>query len=192
MRRQLHEIRPKMVEPWNWSPYGDAAGQSSATFYNTTWSLVRYAIDRYGASDAGFLGALNRSTLSGVANLSQVAGVSIDRLLGQWGLALYADDWPGLAPGNPDLTFATWNLRSIYAGLAGDPGWRASYPTPYPLRPVPLTLGAFTSTRTGLRGGAHAYFELTGTHTTPQLLALGGASGAALSPFVRLALVRLP
>jgi hypothetical protein len=192
MRRQLNEIRPKMVEPWNWSPYGDGTGQSGSVFYNTTWSLVRYAIDRYGTSDAGFLGALNRGPSVGIENLTQVTGVPMDRLLGEWGLALYVDDLPGLPTSAPTPGFASWNLRSIYAGLANDPVWRNTYTTPYPLRAVPLSYGSFLALRPGLRGGAHAYFELSGTHDAPQLLALNGVGGALPSPFLRLAIMRLP
>jgi hypothetical protein len=180
-----------MVEPWNWSPYGDGAGQSGSVFYNTTWSLVRYAIDRYGTSDAAFLGGLNRSTANGIDNLTQVTGIPMERLIGEWGLALYVDDWPGLPAGNAP-GFSTWNLRSIYAGLNSDPAWRNTYTTPYPLRPVALSFGSFSASRTGVRGGAHAFFELSGTQTGPQLLAVTGANGAPPSALVRVAIMRLP
>ena len=75
MRRQFNEILPKLSAPWNWSPYGDGTGQSGAVFYNSTWSLVRYASDRYGTSDRQFLTALTQATLAGTANLAAVAGV---------------------------------------------------------------------------------------------------------------------
>jgi len=192
MRRQLHEIRPKMLEPWNWSPFGDGTGQSGSVFYNTVWSLVRYTIDRYGSSDQAFLTALNNATTSGTANLTAVAGTTWDRLIGGWGLTLYADDFPGLPAGNSDVAFPTWNLRSIYAGLSGDPTWRTSYPNPYPLQPVPLTFGAFSATRTGIRGAAHAYFELSGTQATTQLLRLTAPDGGTVSTSARLAILRLP
>jgi uncharacterized protein YjdB len=192
MRRQFNEILPKLSAPWNWSPYGDGTGQSGAVFYNSTWSLVRYASDRYGTSDRQFLTALTQATLAGTANLAAVAGVSIDRLLALWGLALYTDDLPGLAVGTGDLSFATWNLRSIYAGLNEDPAWRSRFPTPFPITPVPLAFGSFSSVRPGVRGGAHAYYELSGTQGAVQLLRLGGVDGAPLPATGRLAVVRLP
>jgi hypothetical protein len=191
MRRQLNEIRSKLLQPWNWSPYADGTGQSGSVFYNTTWSLVRYTIDRYGRSDADFLGGLNRSTATGIDNLVQVSGVPMDRLLGEWGLALYVDDWPGLSA-DQTIGFRTWNLRSIYAGLSNDPDWRSTYTTPYPVQPVHLPFGSFTSTRTGVRGGAHAYFELTGRQTLPQVLSVTGLNGAPPSAFTRVAIMRLP
>ena len=92
MRRQFNEIRDKLLQPWNWSPFGDGTGQAGSVFYNTTWSLVRYTADRYGTSDVAFLRALTNSAATGIANLTAVAGVSFDQLIGGWGLALFADD----------------------------------------------------------------------------------------------------
>lgn len=191
MRRQFNEIRPKLEEPWNWSPYGDGNGQSGAIFYNTTWSLVRYAIDRFGTSDAAFFTALTNGTTSGITTLTTLTGVSMERLLGGWGLALYADDYPGVATVNPDASFLTWNLRDIYAGLNADPLWASTYTKPYPITPVALTFGSFVAQRTGIRGGAHAYFEISGTPNTPQLLDLRGIGGTAMPSNLRLAIMRL-
>jgi uncharacterized protein YjdB len=191
MRRQFNEIRPKLLEPWNWSPYGDAIGQSGSVFYQTVWSLVRYAIDRYGASDAAFLGALTNSLTSGTANLATVSGVPMERLIGGWGLALYADDYPGLGTANADVIVPTWNLRDIYAGLNADPGWSTRWNTPFPIAPVAVPFGAFETTRTGLRGGAHAYFELSGALTGAQLLQLRNVAGGVASTNLRLSILRL-
>ncbi|MBU6367606.1 MAG: IPT/TIG domain-containing protein [Gemmatimonadetes bacterium] len=192
MRRQFNELLPKLTAPWNWSPYGDGTGQSGSVFYQTVWSLVRYASDRYGTTDRQFLTALNQSTQAGTANLAAVAGVPMERLIAQWGLALFTDDLPGLPAGAADLSFATWNFRSIYAGLNADPSWGGRFTTAYPLEATALTFGSFTADRTGLRGGAHAYYQLSGTPGGAQLLRLTGASGGDLPATARLAVVRLP
>ena len=191
MRRQFNEIRPKLLDPWDWSPYGDATGQTGSVFYQTVWSLVRYAIDRYASSDAAFLGALTNSVSSGTTNLAGVAGVPMDRLIGGWGLALYADDYPGLGTANADVIVPTWNLRDIYAGLNADPAWRSRWNSAFPITPVAMPFGAFESTRTGLRGGAHAYFELSGAPTAPQLLQLRSVTGGVASTNLRLSILRL-
>ncbi|MES2179465.1 MAG: Ig-like domain-containing protein [Gemmatimonadota bacterium] len=190
MRRHFNEIRNKLQQPWTWSIYGDGAGQSGSVFYQTTWSLVRYAIDRYGVSDAAFLTALVSSRATGLSNLSAVAGVPAEQLLGMWTLALYADDYPGLASPSADIQFPTWNLRSIYQGLNTDPNWSSSFPTPFPITPVALPMGAFTAQRSGLRGGANAYFELSGL-ALYQLLNVHSLSGGTASPNLRLAIARL-
>ncbi len=191
MRRQFNEVKPKLDEPWNWSPYGDATGQSGAVFYNTTWSLVRYAGDRYGTSDAAFFTALTNGTTTGVNTLTALTGVSMDRLIGGWGLALYADDYPGLGVVNNDASFLTWNLRDIYGGLSADPLWSSTYTRPFPIAPVALTFGSFVAQRTAIRGGAHAYFEISGTPNTPQLLDLRALGGGTMPSNLRLAIMRL-
>lgn len=191
MRRHFNELREKLIQPWDWSPYGTATGQSGSAFYQIAWSFVRYAIDRYGASDAAFLSALTTSTSSGVANLTSVAGTTIDRLLGGWGMALYADDFPGVPGANADIRFPTWNLRDIYAGLNASPQWRVRWPTLYPVVPTSLPFGSFSAPQPGLRGGSHAYFEFAGASSGGQVLSLRAVTGGAPSGFVRLAVVRL-
>ena len=191
MRRQLREILPKLLDPANWSPYGDGTGQSGAVFYNTVWSLVRWSADRYGTTDAGFLTALTQSTTSGLTNLAAVTGASPEHIIGAWGLALMADDYPGVASLSIDARFPTWNLRSIYAGLNADPAWSSQITSPYPVTTVPVGFGAFTVQRTGVRGGAHLFVELSGSHTSAQLLHLRGAGGAAMPTAARLAIVRV-
>ncbi|HEY0928420.1 MAG TPA: Ig-like domain-containing protein, partial [Gemmatimonas sp.] len=192
MRRQFNEIRPKLLDPWNWSPFGDGSGQSGSVFYQTVWSLVRYTIDRYASSEASFFQALTNTTLEGTANLAAVSGVPFERLIGGWGLALYADDYPDMPGGNRDIDFPTWNLRSIYAGLNADPVWRATYPNAFPMQPVALPFGTFSTTRLGIRGGAHAYYELNGPHTAAQLLNIRNAVGGGVIPAdARVAIVRL-
>ncbi|MCC6316961.1 MAG: Ig domain-containing protein [Gemmatimonadaceae bacterium] len=191
MRRHFNEIRDKLVEPWNWSPYGTATGQAGSVFYQTTWSLVRYTIDRYGSSDEAFLGALTNARTNGTTNLAAVAGVSMDRLIGGWGLALAADDYPGMASPDPDVRFPSWNLRDIYAGLNASPAWTARWNTQYPIRPTPVAMGAFTLQQRGIRGGSHAYFELSGTGAL-QLLGLHGIGSIDAQPDLRIAVLRLP
>ncbi|MBL0173580.1 MAG: Ig-like domain-containing protein [Gemmatimonadaceae bacterium] len=191
VRRQFNEIRNKLIEPWNWSPYGDGTGQSGSIFYQTTWSLVRYAADRYAASDSAFLQALTNATTTGVTNLTAVTGASLDQLIGGWGLALVADDYPGLVNPSPDIQFATWNLRDIYASLNAAPLWTARWNTPFPIAPTPLAYGAFVAQVPVIRGGAHAYFELTGAFTAPQLLNLRTNATTAPGTNLRIAITRL-
>jgi len=191
MRRQFNEIRDKLLEPWNWSPFGDGTGQSGSVFYNTTWSLVRYAADRYANADTAFLRALTNATTTGVTNLTAVAGVSFDRLVGGWGLALFADDYPGLSNPSPDIAFPTWNLRDIYAGLNAAPDWTSRWNTRFPIQPTRLPLGSFFTQRPAIRGGAHAYYDILGTLNIPQLIHLRTSANTALNPSLRIAITRL-
>jgi hypothetical protein len=188
MRRHFNEIRPKLLAPWDYSPFGDAG--SGSTFYQTSWSLVRYTIDRYATSESQFFRSLINSSTNGITNLVNVAGVSLDQLLGGWSLALFADDYPGVAAFDPDIQFPTWNLRSIYAGLNASPSWTGVYPNAFPIPATQLAPGAFTSSLNAMRGGGAAYFELVGLGSR-QLLNLRGAGGANPSANLRIAIARL-
>jgi hypothetical protein len=173
------------------SPFGPSPSDNGSYFYAISWSLVRYAIDRYGTSDATFLTALTQATTFGAANLTARAGVSIDQLLGGWGLALYADDYPGLASPSADIQIPTWNMRSIFTGLNGDFG-APSFPLAYPLVPTALTFGASAPlASTTLRGGGLKHFEFTGTQTAAQLLRLEANGGGLPSTDLRIAIARI-
>ncbi|HEU4559078.1 MAG TPA: IPT/TIG domain-containing protein [Longimicrobium sp.] len=171
------------------SPFGPTPYDNNSYFYATSWSLVRYASDRYGASDEGFLTALNQSSNTGTANLAARAGVSIDQLLGGWALALAADDYPGLAAPGADIRLDTWNLRAIYGGLAKDlPG---SFRT-YPARGASVAFGSLAPFEVSpLHGGGVFTFDLSGTQAAPQLVRLRGSSGAPLPSTVRVAIARV-
>lgn len=190
MFRHFHELSTFLRYPSALSAFGPTAAGGGASFYGTSWSLVRYAIDRYGASEDAFLAALTASTATGTDNLAAVAGVPLETLMGGWALALYADDYPGLARPSAALQMPTWNFRAIYGGLNGDYGF--TFPTPYPLVPVPLAFGAIpTMDVPSVPGGGVAYFELSGKHARAQLLRLRGRQGEPLPSTLRLAIARL-
>ncbi len=190
-RRQFNELLPKLQTPWDWSLFGDGLGQGGSVFYQTVWSLVRYAIDTYGASDAAFLTALTNATATGTTNLAGVTGVPFDQLVGGWSLALYADDYPGLTGASNVVKFQTWNMRNIYNSLNTDLSWAGRFNTPFPIVPTALSFGSFTAQQTGLRGGANAYYELSGSAATAQLLNLRALGGGNPSNLLRIAIVRL-
>jgi hypothetical protein len=172
------------------SPFGPTASDNASYFYATSWSLIRYSLDRYGSSDAAFLTALTDATTSGATNLTARAGVSIDQLLGGWALSFYADDYPGLGAPSPDIQQPTWNFRSIYAGLNADfPG---TYTLTYPLVPQARAFGTFAPVGvTTLYGGGVLWYEISGTQTAPQLLRLEANGGGTPSTNLRIAVARL-
>jgi hypothetical protein len=187
MYRHFSGLLTFMGSPTAYSPFGGTSAGGSS-YYATSWSLVRYAIDRYGASDAAFLTALNSSTTRGTTNLTAAAGVSLEQLMGGWALALYADDYAGLASPGDDLKMPTWNFRSIYSGLATDFG----FPN-YPIVPEALTIGAIGTVSTpSIAGGGVKYYELSGMHGAAQILKLQGAGGGTLPSTLRVAIARLP
>jgi hypothetical protein len=173
------------------SPFGATASDNASYFYAISWSLIRYAVDRYGASDAAFLTAMTNSTTSGMTNMSARAGATTDQILGGWALALAVDDHPSLAgPANPDIQYQTWNFRNIYQGLNTD--FATTYTLPYPQVPTPFSFGSFNAAGiTTLRGGGVLWYELSGTQSNAQLLRVETNGGGLPSSNLRIAVTRL-
>jgi hypothetical protein len=189
MWRHFSSLYSFLGAPSALSPFGRSASDNAAVFYATSWSLVRYAIDRYGVSDNAFLTALNESSTNGATNLAARSGVSMAELLGRWALALYTDDHPGLGAAQ-DLQLATWNLPAVYAGLKQD--FAGTYTRATPLVTTQFQLGTIAPTvRTGLVGGGVSYFELSGMHTAGQVVGLGSTVGGAPPATIRMAIVRV-
>jgi len=172
------------------SPFGATPSDTQNYWYATSWSLIRYAIDRFGVSDADFLTALTQASTTGMTNVSARTGVSNERLLGGWALAFAVDDYPGLTTTNEDIEFTTWNLRSIYAGFNAD--FSGTYTTPYPLVPVARSFGSIAPIDVAtMYGGGILWYQLSGNQTKAQLLRLQGNGGAPISSNLRLAVVRV-
>jgi hypothetical protein len=194
MRRHFNDLRNKLVQPWNWSPFGDALGQSGAVYYNSAWSLLRHAADHSGQSDSAFLTALNNTERLGLNNLSQVSGRTAESLLGAWGMALLADDRSELQGKAPLTQFLSWNFRAIYAGLNSAPAWQSRWNTPYPVVATPLivdTLGSGIATGPAIRGGGHAFFEVAPPPGSPLVLHVRGPLNTPIPESLRLSIVRI-
>jgi hypothetical protein len=191
--RHVQGLYNFMVNGRFYSLFGPTPDDGS-NFYATSWSMVRFAIDRYGASDAAFLGALTQSTTTSTTNLSGVAGVPIARLMGEWSLGLALDDYPGMTPLSDTPRMPTWNLRDIYAGMNADPllsfgrQWPVTYTQTFNFGSIaPVNVPT-------LRGGGVSWFMFTGLQTAPQLIKLGGgsvATPAALPSTIRMAIARV-
>jgi hypothetical protein len=174
-------------------------GAGDATFYGTAWSVARWMMDHYATSEATFLSGLVQSTRSGVANLeARVTGRVWEEMFGEWALALFADDYPGVTFANTRLQFPSWNLRDQFQGLCNDFGPCANplnpgtvYPVAYPFAPRPVSFGAFSTTVNALNAGSFSSWLVSGAQAAPQLLDLRGASGGEPPGQLRLAIVRV-
>ena len=172
------------------SPLGPRTGLAESSFYGSSWALVRWAIDNTLLDESQFLGSLVRTSRSGVPNLVAVAGRSWEEILGDWSLTMFLDDYPGFTPvNNQSLTFPSWNLRSIFAGLNQD--FPLTFNVAYPLVPRSVAFGDFDVTITKVAGGSFAMFDLNGVQTGRQLIQLMSPSGGDAGSRLRMALVRL-
>ncbi|MBA3672793.1 MAG: hypothetical protein H0W68_12340 [Gemmatimonadaceae bacterium] len=142
-------------------------------------------------SDSAFFNQLTDSRAVGMANLSAVSGATYEQLLGGWSLAMVADDYPGLASPSADISFPTWNLRNIYSALSVDPTYSSRFATAFPIVSTQAPFGAFTTQLSGLRGGAHAYYEISGSQARPQLIALRAKGGGPAPSTLRIAIARI-
>ncbi len=154
------------------------------SFYGSNWALVRWAMDHFTTSDASFLSAMTQAPrLIGVSQFSERTGRAWEESFGEFTLAMLLDDLPGFTPRNPRLSFLSWNLRDIFAGMNSD--FPQFYNKPYPVVAAPLSFGAFDVT-VSLPGGAFSLYELGGTQSGAQLLDL-----RTNGPGIRVALVRI-
>jgi hypothetical protein len=171
------------------SPFGSSSSDNAGYFYEISWSLLRYAIDRYAATESSFLTGLTESTTNGATNLTARAGVTVAELLGRWALALYADDLTGTGT-SADLQIPTWNVPHIYAGLKAD--FPDRYNRETPLVTTPVSFGTIAPTNyTGLVGGGIDYFELSGVHSAAQVLRVESTAGGVPSWTLRIAILRV-
>ncbi|MDP1891953.1 MAG: hypothetical protein Q8K55_13750, partial [Gemmatimonadaceae bacterium] len=174
-------------------------GFGDATIYGTSWSVARWMMDHYATSESAFLSGLVQSTKSGVANLeARVPGHVWEEMFGEWALALFTDDYPGVTFANARLQFPSWNLRDQFRGLCNDFGPCANplnpatvYPVAYPFAPRPVSFGAFTTTVNALNAGTFSSWLVSGGQTAAQLLDLRGATGGEPPGQLRLAIVRV-
>ena len=190
MYRHFASLYTFLRQPTANSPFGRTATGGVFTHYAASWSLVRYAIDRYGSSDAAFLSALGQASTYGTENLAARAGVPSERLLGEWALSLYTDDLAGPGGASVGPQIATWNFPEIFAGMNADFP-TTLYPLRYPLTPTQLSFGFGDVSVPSIAGGGVAYFEVSGTQTAPQLLRLLSTGGGAPPSWLRIAVARI-
>jgi hypothetical protein len=149
------------------------------TFYGSSWSFVRYNIDRYGASEAGYLRGLTNSSVAGIENVVFNSGAHADQILGMWSLALYLDERPSMT-GNIDVRFPSWNTTGIFEGMNRD-FQPQGFVKPYPLVPEPVPGADFIIEHAGIRGGSfspHTLFPVSVDSRTISLTAAGSAHPA--------------
>jgi len=171
------------------SPLGARLGSTDATWYASSWSLIRWAIDVHDLPEAATLTNLVRTSQKGVANLTARVGRSWEELIGEWSLAMYLDDLPGFAPAGPRVTFPSWNMSSVFAGMRAD--FPSTYPRAYPLEPRPLTFGGFEISIPTIGAGSFTMVNLSGGTAERQLLELVSTTGGPPPPNLRVAIARI-
>ncbi|MDB4917448.1 MAG: Peptidase hyicolysin [Gemmatimonadetes bacterium] len=95
--------------PTSNSPYAD---NDDLATRGATWSFLRYAADRLGATDGSIWKKFGNSTLEGFETLNFVFGTDATPLFRDWNVANFTDDL-GVAV-DPNFTHKSWNYRDIF------------------------------------------------------------------------------
>jgi IPT/TIG domain-containing protein len=177
------------------SPFG-SAGPGDFSFYDSGWSFMRWAVDRYAATESATLRAMTQSqSLGGVAHIAAVIGRPADEMIGNWSLALILDDDPSMAA-TPDANVASWNVYDILSGVrrdaAGIPALAAFF-AKLPQAPVVETEASdFTLAHAGLFGGGFLPIRVTTSSAPTFSIGLAGATESSQAPAeLRIAIARV-
>ncbi len=169
------------------TPLGGASA-SDFTFYASGWSLVRWTLDHHASDEGAFLRDLVRGTgVSGIEALALRTGRPAEELLAEWSLANLLDDRPGFTPERSTLSFPSWNLPELMAGLADMHSARYSAA---PLRVHELR-GDAQVVVPQLRAFSASFLEAVVEGGGAQLVELRGAGGEGVSAAIRMAVVRV-
>lgn len=175
----------------------DPGGPIDPVIYGSSWSFIRYVTDAYGQSEPGFLSSLVQvKNDRGVANVASRSGKPFSELLGMFSLASAADNYPGVTITDPKLRLASWNSRDLFQNMSANLTSNGAqvYPLPWPLNVRRVSFGNFNTAQSDvslLRGGSFAVWELTGTQSGPQALAIRSLSGGAAPPLIGMTILRI-
>jgi hypothetical protein len=171
---------------------------SDQTFYGSSWSLIRWAVDHFGVSEAQALKDFTTASAVGVVNFEGRTGRPWEESMGEWSLAMYVDDLAGLNAENPRLRFPSWNIPNLFAGMCSDlgpctnpAGTSNLYPRANPFNPRLDVFGTFTENVGTLVGGSFMIFEISGTQAARQLFEVRSPSGGDPLSTIRIAILRV-
>jgi len=173
------------------TPLGPTSG-SDASFYGSGWALLRWAIDQYAASESAFLRALTQeATLTGTANLSARTGHPVPEMLSDWFMAWTMQDLGGVTGQPTQLSFPSWNLPDIFAGMYHD--FPLDFVAPFPAAPrvMPAYTTAFADSVFGVPPGGSEYYVLSNYASSPLVMHLNSVAGTPLPAGVRLQFLRI-
>jgi hypothetical protein len=151
-------------------------GTGSLAERGGTWLMLRWLLDQFGDETA--TRRLVETQLTGAANLEGATGISFDRVMAEWMLAVWVSDLVGFdAPAR--LRFTTWpRLRGTYADLHNQIPDR--FQRPFPLVPTTYSGSAFSAVGT-LRSGSGEYFVIDqAANREPLALRFERSTGGAL------------
>lgn len=171
---------------------------TDGSIYGSSWSFARWVTDSYSQDEALFLRALVQvKNDHGIANLVNKTGRPWSELLGNWSLASLADNYPSAVINDPTLQLESWNSRDLFAAMSQFLRFadgRVAFPKPFPLTIRTVSFGTWGAAQTdviALPAGSFAAWELSGTQSKPQVIALRAIGGGLPPANIGLAIVRV-
>lgn len=147
------------------------SGPGSVEMRGGAWLLLRHARAQYGGNE--LLTRLSGTTLSGVPSLVQHTGQPWERLITDFGIAVWADGAPELQGElAPRYRFGGFDLRAALAALPGG----------YPLRPASMAWNDF-AVAGSIASGSQDYFLVAAPQAgtgAPLNFVLAGRRGAPI------------
>lgn len=175
----------------------DPFGSLDPVIYGSSWSFIRYVTDTYGQSEPAFLRSLVQVQNDfGVDNVVSRSGKPFSELLGMFSLASTADNFPEGTITDPRAKLPSWNSRDLFQNMSANltSNGQPAYPLPWPLAVRKVSFGNFNTSQSEvgmLRGGGFAAWEMTGTQSGPQALAIRSVTGGAAPPLIGMTIVRI-
>lgn len=175
-----------------------SSASTDGSIYGSAWSFARWVTDAYPTDEAVFLRSLVQvKNDHGIANIVDKSGHSFAELLGNWSLASLADNYPGGVITDAKLQLESWNSRDLFASMSQFLRYsdgRVAFPKAFPLTIRAVTFGTWAPAQTdviALPGGSFAAWELSGTQSKPQVIALRAVGGGLPPNNIGLAIVRV-
>jgi hypothetical protein len=172
-------------------------GPIDPVIYGSSWSFARWVTDVFGTNEGTFLRSLVQvKNDHGTDNIASKSGHPFSELLGLWSLASLADNYPGATINDSRLRLPSWNSRDLFAEMSRNitSGGAPAFPRPWPLNVRSINFGNFPSGVAQvnlLPGGGFAAWDVSGTQSAPQVLAIRDPTGALPPPGIGLAIVRV-
>ena len=162
---------------------------SDLVIYGSSWSFARWVTDAYGgANEAAFTQQLvQQQNDRGITNVTNRTGRPWSELLGLFSMASLSDNYPSGTITDPRLQLRSWNTRDVFSGMNqflvfrnNDGSTTPAFPLQWPLRVRAPAFGTFPDviqTVNNLPGGGWIGWDISGTQSAPQVLALRSATG---------------
>ena len=170
---------PELCGWWREDPYPCT---SRPLWYGVSWTFLRWASDQYGpdypGGEKGFHQDLIGNGGTGPRNVADVLGQNFQQMMANWAASLYVDD--RITGADPLLELTSWNLNDIEQNTVST------------VHLQPMERGFADWGVTGdVRASSAAYVAVESAGRPATAIKIRNSTGATLSPYMQIWVVRL-